>query len=81
MRNLTIFNDYIRSVSVVMTKQNIEAISGGDVGFDMIYRSGINLYVDFYSPEKNWKLYRPTDTEIVDFFIFLTKKIPSRFTY
>ena len=76
MRNLSIFNDYIRSVSVVMTKQNIEAISGGDIGFDTIYRSGMNLYVDFYSPEKNWKLYRPTDTEIVDFFIFLTKKYP-----
>ena len=60
-----------------MTKQNIEAISGGDVGFDMIYRSGINLYVDFTHQKKTGNYTAQPTPRLLTFFIFLTKNTPA----
>lgn len=75
--NIKLFRDYIKTISVVMTKQNIQYIHmNDDIVLDYIY-ANFSLYFDFYSPEKSAHIYRPSDKEVADFFIFLYNKYPN----
>lgn len=78
LTNLDAIGGRIKSISVVMTRQNIEKImsNNGDDTFANLYNKGYVFYFDYYSPEKNWKLYRPSNTLVVDFLLHLYKHYP-----
>ncbi len=75
-KNLNSVHEKPRCISVVMTKQNIEAIINFDQDFDTIYKNGYDIYCDFYSPEKSAHLLMPTEDEVEQFFAYLVLNYP-----
>jgi hypothetical protein len=69
--NVITFKEYIKSVNVIMTKQNMEKFLKNDVPFfDYLYENFI-IFFDNYGPGKNNNFLSPKDVEIRDFMKFM----------
>lgn len=66
------------SISIVLTKQNIEYIMKGDPIFQKVYDLGLPLFFDFLSPfpHKSFNEMFPTESLVQEFFYFLIDNYP-----
>lgn len=70
-KNVIEYKDYIQSVNVVMTKQNMEKFRKNDIPFfDFLYEN-FQVFFDHYGPGKNNEFLSPKDVEIRDFMIYM----------
>lgn len=76
--NLERFRDVVKTVSVVLTSQNIEALlKDTNEHFKYIYYQGFQLYFDTYSPQKLAKELTPTDLQMQTAYKFLIDHYPN----
>ncbi len=75
--NISAAKPYLGTVSVVLTKPNIERMmKGNDELFQWLYDNNFYIYFDYYSPEKNFKLNAPPDKLLQDGLLYLLKNYP-----
>jgi radical SAM protein with 4Fe4S-binding SPASM domain len=76
-KNLPIARPYLGTVSVVLTKPNIERMmKSKDTLFEKMYEEGYYFYFDYYSPEKNFQFNAPSEKLLQDGLLFLLKNYP-----
>lgn len=76
--NLYHIREYVRTISVVLTKGNIETfMSRKDEVFESIYNDGFTIYFDYYSPESRHKYNAPSDLLLQQGLIYLVKNYPN----
>jgi len=76
-RNVKTFRRYIKSVNVIMTKQNITRFIDDNVPFfDYLY-DNFSIYFDYYTPEKHMDILIPKDVELRDFMIHMYNNRPN----
>ncbi len=76
-RNLYLLRSDIGTVSVVLTRPNIEAlISKKDELFEKMYADDFSFYFDYYSPEKNYKVMAPSDALLQAGLVYLVENYP-----
>lgn len=69
--------EYVRTVSVILTKGNIETyLTRKDELFEDLYRDGFTIYFDYYSPESRHQYNAPSDKLLQDGLIYLVKNYP-----
>lgn len=74
--NVEKYKDFLKSVNVIMTRPTINKFIMGDIEFfDYLY-DNFDIYFDYYTPEKNMKLFIPNDVELRDFMIYMLKNYP-----
>lgn len=74
--NLERDKKYLRTVSMVITRPNIQMIlSDTDEDFKYLYEN-YDVYFDYYSPEKSAEIMAPSDKELLEFFYFLIDNYP-----
>ena len=74
--NVKKYKDSIKSVNVIMTKPTINKFMEGNVEFfDYLY-DNFDIYFDYYTPEKNMKMFIPNDVQLRDFMIYMLKYYP-----
>jgi len=74
--NLSYYDDYIRTIGIVLTRPNIKALLKDNDGVFQYLYEHYDLYFDYYSPEKNAKIMAPSDTELLEAFYFLIDNYP-----
>jgi hypothetical protein len=75
--NVKTFRQYIKSVNVIMTKQNITRFVDDNVPFfDYLY-DNFSIYFDYYTPEKHMDVLLPKDIELRDFMIHMYDTWPN----
>jgi len=76
-KNVVTVKPYLGTVSVVLTKPNIEKmLTDKDELFSWLYDNDYYLYFDYYSPEKNFKLNAPSESLLQKGLLFLLEKYP-----
>jgi radical SAM protein with 4Fe4S-binding SPASM domain len=74
--NLELFKSRIFTVGFVLTKPAIESlIAGPDEFFDYLY-ANYPVYFDYYVPENGANVLMPTDQNILDAFLYVSRKYP-----
>jgi radical SAM protein with 4Fe4S-binding SPASM domain len=77
LKNLKTLKSEASTISVVLTKPNIEKmLLNDDIIFKNLYSSGFNFYFDYYSPEKNFELMLPDDVLLQKGLLFLLENYP-----
>lgn len=75
-KNIEEFKNYVTTVSVVITKPNIEKFMKNQIPFFEYLYNNFNIFFDYYGPEKNQKLLMPKDVEVRDFMKYMVDKWP-----
>ena len=76
LKNLPLYKD-MGSISICLTRPNIKAmLRDDDEVFKFLY-DNYDIYVDYYSPEKNAKIFAPSDTELLQVFYHLIDNYPN----
>lgn len=76
-KNVYELKDIIGTVSVVLTKPNIEKFtSKNDDLFEKMYKDNFLFYFDYYSPEDRFSLNAPSDSLIQKGLIYLVDNYP-----
>lgn len=76
-KNVYEFREQLGTVSVVLTKPNIEKFMRvRDPLFEKMYLDGFYFYFDYYSPEKNHAVMAPSDKTLQDGLIYLAQNYP-----
>lgn len=70
LNNINIFKKYLSGISITLTKPNIQYFINNN---DKILKLD-NINVNFYYPNKNWKLFLPSDKDLYNFFIYCINK-------
>ena len=74
--NVKEYKDFIKSANVIMTKPTINKFMSNDVEFfDYLY-DHFDIYFDYYTPEKNMKMYIPNDVQLRDFMLYMIQHYP-----
>lgn len=74
--NVKKYKKHIKSVNIIMTKPTINKFMAGDVEFfDYLYEN-FDIYFDYYTPEKNMKMFIPNDIQLRDFMLYMLKNYP-----
>lgn len=74
--NVKKYKDHIKSVNIIMTKPTIIRFLNSDIEFfDYLY-DNFDIYFDYYTPEKNMKMFIPSDIELRDFMIHMINNYP-----
>lgn len=76
LKNIDLFENYIEMVSIVLTKQNIEAIQAGDKVFSHLYSKYICDFDHFLPAVKNSDVLLPKDSQKRNFLKFLIDHYP-----
>ena len=75
--NVIKYKDHIKSVNIIMTKPTINKFMSNEVEFfDYLYEN-FDIYFDYYTPEKNMKLFIPNDIDLRNFMIYMLKHYPN----
>jgi hypothetical protein len=78
-KNIDIFKPYIKTISCVLTKQNIEKIIEGDEYFDYLYENFKTIYFDSLLPSVTRKtniFMMPAESETFKFYKLCVDKYP-----
>lgn len=76
-KNVYLLKDLIGTVSVVLTKPNIEKFtSKKDDLFEKMYKDNFLFYFDYYSPEDSYSLNAPSDALIQKGLLYLVDNYP-----
>lgn len=76
-RNVEIFKDKIEMCSLVMSKQNIEAITKGDEMFDYLYKNFTCDFDSFLPSVKTTDSMMPKESEVLQFNKLLVDRYPN----
>lgn len=78
--NLMEFEEYVDTVNVVITRQNIEVFLKGQEGpeFDVMC-AGFNVYFDHYIPSERFEEHQPTEHAISDLYLALNERYPNSY--
>jgi radical SAM protein with 4Fe4S-binding SPASM domain len=75
-KNIEIYREYIVIANVILTAPNIRKFMNNQVPhFDYLYEN-FQIFFDYYTPEKNFELMQPKDSELRDMFEFLVEHYP-----
>jgi radical SAM protein with 4Fe4S-binding SPASM domain len=76
-RNLQYFKEDVQTISMVLTRQNINWFLKGstDEVFDYIYDTH-GIYFDQYTPGDGYRQHQPTDRELADLYIEINRRYP-----
>jgi hypothetical protein len=75
-KNIDIFKPFIRVVSSVMTKQNIQHIMNGDDYFDYLYNNFTIHFDHLLVGDEKFDYMMPTEKNVYDFYCFLLDNYP-----
>jgi MoaA/NifB/PqqE/SkfB family radical SAM enzyme len=79
-KNLEILKEYVHTVNVVITKQNIETILKGQEGPEFGYLcDNYNVYFDHYIPSELYTQHQPTEDLIGQLYLVLNEKYPNSY--
>jgi radical SAM protein with 4Fe4S-binding SPASM domain len=78
--NLFEFEEYVDTVNVVITRQNIDVFLKGQEGpeFDVMC-AGFNVYFDHYIPSERFEEHQPTEHAISDLYLRLNERYPDSY--
>lgn len=75
--NLQVFKPWIQTISVLLTKPNMNRIIKGDKRFQKLYDEGWYIYFDYYMPDSDWDTIGPTDKDLLEFFTYCIDNYPN----
>ena len=82
-KNVETFFAYVKMVSIVLTRQNIDIMLGrkpetvADIAYlKSLYERGMYTLFDYFSPQHNAELFSPSDEDIYEAFIWLIEHFP-----
>lgn len=79
-KNLEIVKEYVRTVNVVITKQNIDVFLAGAEGSEFDWMcDNFNVYFDHYIPSERYESIQPSENMISDLYIHLNKRYPNSY--
>lgn len=79
-RNLFVAKEYITTVNVVITKQNIEAFLTGREGEEVAWMcDNFNVYFDHYIPSHLYEYIQPDEDLIGQLYLTLNEKYPNSY--
>jgi radical SAM protein with 4Fe4S-binding SPASM domain len=78
--NLMEVEEYVDTINVVITRQNIEVFLKGQEGpeFDVMC-AGYNVYFDHYIPSNRFEEHQPTEHAISDLYLRLNERYPNSY--
>lgn len=78
LRNLHLLQNYIDTVNVVITKQNIQSFLEGKEGKEMQWMcENFTVYFDHYIPSTMYEYIQPDEDMISDLYLLLNEKYPN----
>jgi len=75
LQNIQLLGSYVKGITTVMTAPTIKKIMAGESDFEY-YNSEYGIEFDYYVPTATANYMMPSDVELRDFFIYLSKKHP-----
>lgn len=80
LRNLTLLGSYVKTINVVITKQNIESFLAGQEGEEVSWMvDNYNVYFDHYIPSTMYTYHQPDEDLISDLYLHLSEKYPNSY--
>ena len=82
MKNVMYFKNDIKSINMVITKNNIDILLGRKENkevstreaFDTLYNEGFSIACDYYNPDlESCHIEMPSDTDLLDFYYYKVK--------
>lgn len=78
--NLKQMHDYVETVNVVITKQNIDSFLAGKEGIEVDWMcENFDVYFDHYIPSQMYKYLQPDEDLISKLYIHLNKRYPNTY--
>ena len=85
MKNVMYFKNDIKSINMVITKNNIDILLGRKENkevstreaFDTLYKEGFSIACDYYNPDlESCHIEMPSDTDLLDFYYYAIDNYP-----
>jgi radical SAM protein with 4Fe4S-binding SPASM domain len=75
LKNISALGAYVKGITTVMTAPNIKKIMSGESDFEY-YNLQYGIEFDYYVPTATASYMMPSDIELRDFFVYLSKNHP-----
>lgn len=76
-KNIEIFKPYVRHISLVITKQNIQKLISGDSYHDYLYKNFTMTWDHLLPGHNSLKIMMPTESELFQFYKLLVDRYPN----
>lgn len=79
-KNLMDLEEYVDTVNVVITRQNIDVFLKGQEGPEFaVLCAGFNVYFDHYIPSERFEEHQPSEHAISDLYLVLNDRYPNSY--